>query len=253
VPLVEVEDHGVVRVATMNRPQARNAMNTALLGALLEAVAEAVATEAVRVLVVTGAGGAFSAGADVKESLDQAGSVRRTELFSAVYDALGTAPIATVAAISGACVGGGIEAAAACDIRVADATARFRFPGAALGIPVGAGKLVGLVGLGAAKDLVLTSRTFDADEALQIGFVQRRAEPGQALAAALDIAESIARNHPDAVATLKRHFLAFGGQGDRIRAENDVLRTLSQAEGDYGAITPPDGVGGWTGGAWRTR
>lgn len=248
---VAAEDRGPVRVLTMRRPGARNAMDTALLAALLDAVGDAVAASGVRVIVITGAGGAFSAGADVKEKLDHAAAVRRMELFGAVYEAVGTSPTPTVAAIDGACVGGGIEVAAACDVRVAGPDARFRFPGASLGIPVGAAKLVGLVGLGAAKELVLTSRTFDADEAVRLGFVQRVTEPP--LDGALEIAEAIAENHPDAVAHLKRQFLAYGGQGDRIGAENDVLHALAEAGGDYTALASPDGVGSWAGGTWPKR
>lgn len=243
--LVEVSDHGAVRVLVLQRPEARNAMDTALLAALLDAFADGVARAHVRALVLTGAGGAFSAGADVKEALDHAGTVRRMELFAAVYEAVGTSPTPTVAAIEGACVGGGIEVAAACDVRVAGAGARFRFPGASLGIAVGAAKLVGLVGLGAAKELVLTARTFDAAEAHRLGFVQRVADPP--LTAALEVAQAIVVHPPEAVAHLKRQFLAYSGQGDRIAAENDVLRALAEAGGDYRALESPPGVGGWAG------
>lgn len=249
--LVTVEQRDGTRILTMDRPEARNAMDSALLGALLEAFGDAVGDEAVRVVVLTGAGGAFSAGADVKEVLDHAGTVRRMELFGALYEAVATSPTPTVAAITGPCVGGGVEVAAACDIRVAAPTARFRFPGAALGIPVGAAKLVGLVGLGTAKELVLTSRTFAADEAARIGFVQQLRD--DALEGALEVAAAIAANHPEAVAALKRQFLAYGGQGDRVAAEHDVVRALAEAGGDYRAVTAPQGSGGWAGGAWRQR
>jgi enoyl-CoA hydratase/carnithine racemase len=149
-------------------------------------------------------------------------------------------PKPTIAAIEGHCVGGGIEVAAATDIRVADPTASFRFPGATLGIAVGAAKLVGLVGLGTAKDLVLTSRTFDAAEAWRIGFVQRLAEPGQALDLGLEVAAEIGANNPQAVAFLRRQFNTFSGLGDRVAAENDVLHALAESGGDYDAVTHAD-------------
>lgn len=252
---ISVEQRGAVRVIRLQRPDARNAMNTAVVAALLDAFGDAVAAEDVRVVVVTGAGGTFSAGADLREELDHDAAVRRMDLFCQVYEAVGTCPKPTIAAVEGACVGGGVEVAAACDLRVADPTAAFRFPGAALGIPIGAAKLVGLVGLGTVKDLVLTSRTFDADEALRIGFVQRLAAAGAALDAAVDVAERIAGQHPDAVAYLKRQLDRFAAQSDRIAAENDALHALAEAGGDYAALTMPDPkrVGGWAGGNWASR
>lgn len=240
VQLVAVEDRGAVRVLTMVRPEVRNAMSTSMLGELLDAVAESIGDPGVRVVVVTGAGGAFSAGADLHEDIDHRGRVRRMDLFCQVYEAVGTCPKPTIAAVDGPCVGGGAEVAAACDIRVADDTALFRFPGAALGIPVGAAKLVGLVGLGAAKDLVLTSRTVAIEEAIRIGLVQRLARTGGVLEAAHEIADQVAGNDPDALAHLKRLFTRFSGLGDRIAVENDALLGLAEAGGDYAALTMPD-------------
>ncbi|MDP9404984.1 MAG: enoyl-CoA hydratase/isomerase family protein [Actinomycetota bacterium] len=250
---VAVEDRGAARVLTLTRPDVRNAMDTPLLGELLDALAGAVAADDVRVVVVTGAASTFSAGADLREPLDHAAAVRRMDLFAAVYEAVGTCPKPTVAAVEGACVGGGVEVAAACDIRVAASTAAFRFPGAALGIPVGAAKLVGLVGLGAAKELVFTARTFDAAEALRLGFVQRVVGAGEALDAALELAAAIAANSHDAVRFLKRMFLGFSGTGDRIAAENDALHAVAEAGGDYTAVTMPDPRLAWTQRTWTRR
>jgi enoyl-CoA hydratase/carnithine racemase len=250
---LEVTQDGTVRIITMARPQVRNAMDTALLAALLDAVAVAVADNGTRVVLLAGAGGAFSAGADLREELDHAGAVRRMDLFCQVYEAIGTCRKPTVSAISGACVGGGAEVAAACDIRVCDPSARFRFPGAALGIPVGAAKLVGLVGLGSAKDLVLSSRTIDADEALRIGFVQAVAD--DALVAGRERAAAIAGNDPDTVDYLKRQFATFSGLGDRIAAENDALHGHAETGGDWAALTmaDPKKSGGWAGATWTVR
>ena len=244
----------VIRLLTMSRPEARNAMDTALLAELLDALTDAREDDGVAAIVIDGAAGHFSAGADVKEAMDHAGQVRRMELFGAVYEAVATAPKAVVAAISGSCVGGGAEVAAACDIRVADPTARFRFPGAALGFPVGPAKLVGLVGLGVAKDLVLTSRTIDADEALRIGLVQRLVTDG-ARGAALDVATAIAGNHAHAVTYLKAQFDRFSGLGDRVAAENDALHALAEAGGDFTALTAPNPktTSGWSAVAWKHR
>jgi enoyl-CoA hydratase/carnithine racemase len=176
------------------------------------------------------------------------------DLFAQVYEAVATCPLPTVAAVAGPCVGGGAELAAACDLRVADPTAAFRFPGAALGFPVGPAKLIGLVGLGTAKDLVLTSRTMAADEALRVGLVQRLVPDGEVLAAALEVAGEISRNNPAAVRYLKRQFDRFSGLGDRVAAENDALHAHAEAGGDFAALTAPKpGVGGWSAGAWMQR
>ncbi len=250
---VLVRQQGPVRLLVLSRPEVRNALDTPLLAELLDALGAAASDPATRAIAITGAAGHFSAGADLKEQLDHAAAVRRIELLCDVYEALGTCPKPTVAAISGACVGGGAEIAAACDIRVCDRSAQFRFPGAALGFPVGAAKLIGLVGLGAAKDLVLTARPLDADEALRLGFVQALVD--DPLAAAVERAEAIAANDPEAVAWLKRQLATFAGVGDRIAAENDALRAHARAGGDYGALTmeDPRKVGGWAGGGWLPR
>jgi enoyl-CoA hydratase/carnithine racemase len=243
--LVEVDQSERVRILTLSRPDARNAMSTALLGELLDALAAAVADDAVRAVVVTGAGGHFSAGADLREPLDHDGHVRRMDLFCAVYEAVAGCPKPTVAAVEGACVGGGVEVAAACDVRVAAVDASFRFPGAALGIPVGAAKLVGLVGLGAAKDLVLTSRTFSAEEAERLGFAQRLVPAGGALEAALAVAGQMATHPPEVVAWLKRQFARFSGLTDRIAAENDALHAHAETAGDWSALTMRDPRRDW--------
>lgn len=247
--LVSTTRRGAVATVRLQRPESRNAMNTDLLAALLDAFVEAAGDEAVRCVVLTGAGLGFSSGADLQESLDRAGDVRRMELFGEVFAAVAAAPVPTVAAIKGACVGGGAELAAACDIRVADPTATFRFPGASVGYPIGAAKLVGLVGLGHAKDLVLTARTITAEEAARIGFVQHLAGDDQAMATARDLAERISRHDRDAVAYLKRLFDRFSGTSERIAVENDVLATLAKTGRDYDQLRAQHrGAGGWPAG-----
>jgi enoyl-CoA hydratase/carnithine racemase len=248
-----VPEGRVIRVLTLSRPEARNAMDTAMLMALVDALADAVAAEPVAAVVLTGAGGHLSGGADLREPLDHAGRIRRMELFGQVYEGLATCPKATVAAVEGACVGGGAEVAAACDLRVAGPTAAFRFPGAAMGLPVGPAKLVGLVGLGTAKDLVLTSRTVDAAEAHRIGLVQRLAD--DPLAEALAVASAVAAGSAHAVTYLKAQFDRFSGLGDRVNAENDALHALAEADGDYTALTAPNPktLSGWSATAWKHR
>lgn len=247
-------DEKGVRTLVMTRPAARNALDTGLLAALLDALSEAVADDAVGALVVTGAPGAFSAGADLREPLDHAGAVRRMELFCEVYEALATCPTPTIAALAGPAVGGGAEVAVACDLRVADPTASLRFPGLAMRTPVGPAKLVGLVGVGTAKDLLLTGRTVDAGEAHQLGIVQRITPAGGALALALELATDLAAADRATLRYLRRQLDVFGGLSDRVGAENDALHALAEADGDYRALEmAKPGVGGWSGGAWARR
>ena len=245
------------RLLTLQRPQARNALSTELLAELLDAIGDAAGRQGVRAIVLAGEGGSFSAGADVHEPLDHAGRVRWMELFTAVGEALATSPVPTVAAVSGACVGGGAELAAACDLRVAEPGASFRFPGAARGYPVGAAKLVGLVGLGTAKDLVLTGRTVEVDEALRLGLVQRVAgEEGAVLGLARTVADEIAAGQPEAIHHLRRQLATYSGAPDRVAAEHDLLRALTEAGGDYDAIGGVEGrggAGGFAAGNWVRR
>ena len=145
-----------------------------MLSELLEHLAVARGDEAVRVLVVSSADHiGLSAGADVREELDEEGGVRRMQLFADLYDGIVAFPKPTIAACHGDVVGGGAEIAVACDMRVGGSNLRMRFPGAALGVPVGPARLVTLCGLAAAKYLLLSSRTVGADEALRLGLVNR--------------------------------------------------------------------------------
>jgi len=199
-----VDENGVALIR-LERPKARNAINTQMLGELLEHLAVARGDEAVRVLTISSADQlGLSAGADVREQLDEEGKVRRMQLFADLYDEIVAFPKPTIAACHGDVVGGGAEIAVACDLRVGGANLRMRFPGAALGVPVGPARLVTLCGLAAAKYLLLSSRTIGADEALRLGLVNRVAPAAATEAAALELAAAVAAHPPEAVARLKR-------------------------------------------------
>jgi len=199
-----VDENGVALIR-LERPRARNAINTQMLVEMLEHLALARADDAVRVLVISSADQlGLSAGADVREELDDEGRVRRMQLFADLYDGIVGFPKPTIAACHGDVVGGGAEIAVACDMRVGGANLRMRFPGAALGVPVGAARLVTLCGLGAAKYLLLSSRTVGADEALRIGLVNRVAPAAATETSALELAATTAAHPPEAVAQLKR-------------------------------------------------
>jgi len=199
----EVTEGGVA-VLRLTRPEARNAIDTRMLLEMLEHLAVARGDEAVRVLAISSADHmGLSAGADVKEDLNEEDKVRRMRLFADLYDAVVAFPRPTVAACHGDVVGGGAEIAVACDLRVGGSNLRMRFPGAALGVPVGPARLVTLCGLATAKYLLLTSRTVGADEALRLGLVNRIVPAAATEESALALAAEVAAHPPEAVARLK--------------------------------------------------
>src|ERR1700749_4927735 len=199
-----VAEDGVALIR-LERPAARDALNTQMLSELLEHLAVARGDDAVRVLVFSSSDHmGFSAGADVREELDHEGHVLRMGMFSDLYDAVVAFPKPTVATCHGDVVGGGAEIPIAGDMRVGAATLRMRFPGAALGMPVGPARLVSLCGLAAAKYLLLTSRTVGPDEAPRLGLIKRVAPAAATEESALALAASLAAHPPEAVARLKR-------------------------------------------------
>ena len=219
--LYETLESGVA-IIRFNRQKSRNAMNTQMLEGILEHLAAARDDEAVRALVLSSTDHmGFSAGADVREELDREGQVHRMQLFADVYDELTDFPKPTIAACHGNVVGGGAEVAVACDIRVGGSNLMMRFPGAALGVPVGPARLVTLCGLAAAKYLLLSSRTVQADEALRLGLVTKVAPAAKTEAAAIELAEGIAAYPPEGVARLKAMLHEWDGVVGRSRAEGE--------------------------------
>ncbi|MBA2626842.1 MAG: enoyl-CoA hydratase/isomerase family protein [Gemmatimonadales bacterium] len=204
--LVLTERRGLVEILTLNRPDKRNALNAELREALILALQRA--APETRAFVITGAGDrAFVAGADVAEFRDRSvADQARTMLGSRVYDVVAAVPQPVVAAINGACLGGGLELALACDIRVASSTARLGQPEVGLGIIPGGGatqRLPRVIGSGAALRLILTADPVDASEALRLGLVDEVVDPSECLPRAIAIAERISRNSPIAVAAAK--------------------------------------------------
>ena len=216
-----VDDDGVC-LMQLDRPDARNAINTQMLDELLAHLATARENESVRAVVVSSTDHmGLSAGADVREELDEDGRVRRMQLFSLLYDELTGYPKPTIAACHGACVGGGAEIAVACDLRVGGSNLRLRFPGAALGVPVGPARLVTLCGLSIAKYLLLTSKEVDADMAYRWGLIHKVVPAARTEEAALQLAAGVAANPPESVARLKRMLHEWDGVEDRSRIEGE--------------------------------
>jgi enoyl-CoA hydratase len=217
----EVGEDGVA-VLRLQRPKSRNAINTEMLEAMLARLGEARDDDAVRVLVISSNDHmGLSAGADVREQLDAEGGVRRMQLFADLYDGLTSFPKPTVAACHGDTIGAGAEIAVCCDMRVGGSNLRMRFPGAALGVPVGPARLVTLCGLATAKYLLLSSRYVSADEALRIGLVNRVAPAAGTEESALELAAQVAAHPPEAVARLKRMLHEWDRVEDRTAREGE--------------------------------
>lgn len=215
-------DQAGVALLRLDRPDARNAIDTQMLEELLRHLAAARDDEAVKVLVISSTDHmSLSAGADVREQLDAEGRVHRMELFARLYDEVTAFPKATVTACHGACVGGGAEIAAACDLRIGGSNMRMRFPGAALGVPVGPARLVSLCGLSVAKYLLLTSKEISADLALRWGLVHKVAPAAATEEAALELAAAVASNPPESVARLKRMLHEWDGVEERSHTEGE--------------------------------
>lgn len=203
---VEVDPDGIATL-TFNRPEVRNAMNRAMVDEAHAALGELEARGDVRVLILTGAGGkAFVGGADIAELRERGRLDALRRINAALYRRVEQFPAPTIAAIRGFALGGGCELAIACDLRVAGRGAQLGQPEVGLGILPGAGatyRLPRLIGLGRAKELVLTGRLVGADEALGMGLLNRVVEDEQVLAAARELAAEIARNSALAVRLAK--------------------------------------------------
>jgi enoyl-CoA hydratase len=201
----------------LNRPEVRNALNLEMgreLDALLD---DLMSREEVRAVVISGAGGkSFASGADIAELRQRTHREAFLAINGSLFQKLEDFARPTIAAIEGYALGGGLELALACDLRVASKTAKVGLPETTLGIYPAAGgtwRLPRLVGIGRAKELVFTGRILDAAEAFSLGIFERLCEPGEAITEAMDIAGAIAGNAPLAVqvAKLSLNVVARGG------------------------------------------
>lgn len=199
------ERRGHVELLTINRPEARNAINQAVAVALGQALGEIEADDDVWVVVLTGAGDkAFSAGMDLKAFA--AGEVPFAEGgFGGITTRQFTKPI--ICAANGAALAGGFEIMLSCDMVVAADHARFGIPEASRGLVAGAGGLIRLpkrIPLAVAYEMALTADPIDATRAFELGLVNRVVPADEVLSTAIELAERIARNAPLAVRTSKR-------------------------------------------------
>jgi enoyl-CoA hydratase/carnithine racemase len=202
------DSHGIA-VITLNRPEKKNALSTALREEAVPVLERLAADTGVKALVVTGSGGCFSAGFDLREFADtDPGRVERlwqsADLF---HHAVHRFPVPVIAAVDGIAYAGGFDLAVLCDLRVATHRAAFAHPEAAFG-PVVYGPLHDLVGGAVARELVLTGREIDAQEALRLHLVTSLTAPDELMDGALSLARQVARAPREVLIRNKAKFIA---------------------------------------------
>ena len=202
-----LEETDGVAVLTLNRPEKRNALSRALRDEIVLRLDELEQSDAVRVVVLTGAPPAFCAGFDRREFSGD-GMEKVFAQAIAYHHHVYTFPKPLIAAVNGPALGGGCDLAAMCDFRLAAATAVFGQPQVRFGAPAVYDLMRAVIGTGAAREMCLTGRQYDAREALAIGLVNRVLDPGELLESAMAVARETA-SLPEGVAeAAKQSFLA---------------------------------------------
>jgi enoyl-CoA hydratase len=237
---IVVETRGKIGIIRLNRPQALNALNAALIAELTQAVAAFEADAGIACLLVTGSEKAFAAGADIKEMADKSYMDAFMGDFAANWDALSRARKPTVAAVAGFALGGGCELAMMCDVVIAADTAKFGQPEIKLGVIPGIGgtqRLTRAVGKAKAMDLCLTGRMMDATEAERSGLVARVVPAASLMDEAIKVAETIASMSLPTLMIAKesvnRAFETTLAEGMRFerRVFHSLFATADQKEG----------------------
>lgn len=198
-PSLTATARGSVAVLTLNRPAKRNALDEVTVGGI-EAFFAAVPA-GVKAVVINGAGEHFSAGLDLTEMTerDLVSGIDHSRRWHRAFERIQYGRVPVVAVLHGAVVGGGLELAASAHVRVAERTAFYALPEGQRGIFVGGGgsvRISRLIGVARMMDMMLTGRTYGAEEGVPLGFSQYLAEPGQGLQTGLKLAERIAGNAP---------------------------------------------------------
>ncbi len=207
--ILQVKKENGAAILTLNRPEAMNSLNFALLNALKEQIENLRFDGSTRAVIVTGAGGkAFCAGADLKERATMEPAEVKKFIFAIrnLFESIEQLDKPVVAAVNGIALGGGTELALACDIRIASENASMGLTETRLAIIPGAGgtqRLPRLIGVGKAKELIFTGRRVDAKEALDIGLVNKTCESGSLLDECMKIVEMIKETGPIAIEQAK--------------------------------------------------
>jgi len=228
-----VENHGAVRILTLNRPEKRNALNTELTQRLLDALREADKDDAVGAIVLTGAGQGFCAGADLGEFKglqDPQAAEKRAELTMQLHLVFSRMTKPVVSAINGAAMGGGAGLAIAADLAVMAEGAKLGYPETKHGIvaAIVMANLIRQVGRKAAFELVSLGDPVDAARALALGMVNRVVPPASLLQESLSIAEKLAAVHRPAMAETKRlfHEVSDLGLEEALKRGRDTNRRM---------------------------
>ena len=238
---VTLEAKGPIGILTMNRPEALNALNEQVLRDLDAALDQAAAQDDILVLVLTGAGRSFVAGADIAQMKDLSPmEAKRFGLFgNGVFLKLENFPKPVIAAVNGFALGGGCELAMSCDIRVASEKAKFGQPEVGLGITPGFGgtqRLARIVGTSNAMELILTAKTISAAQAQEIGLVSHVYPPEELMDKALELAQAIAANAQVAVreskAAIRRGLQTDMATGAAFEAEAFALCFATEDQKD---------------------
>ncbi|MBV8150849.1 MAG: enoyl-CoA hydratase/isomerase family protein [Candidatus Eremiobacteraeota bacterium] len=227
--LVSIDDRGPVRLLTIQRPEVRNAMSQALMGEIADVLSQS-EDAGLRVLVITGAGEAsFCSGGDLREFdglRDRESTIAMSLRMQRLARGLRRSPLISIAALGGDAYGGGLEFALACDLRVAAEHVRLGFLQVTLGITPawrGVSRLRELVGRSTALRLLLTGERFDARTALVLGLVDRVAERGRAVDAALELAGAIVAHPAAAVRIIKEMVDAPSSDDDTALAREAAM------------------------------
>jgi enoyl-CoA hydratase len=240
---LQIDDDGAVRVLTLNRPEKRNALNLSLSEALYDALREADGAAQVRAVVLTGAGPAFCAGADLSEFAEMSSAKavavveRRANITAKLHGVFPRLTTPVVTAINGAAMGGGAGLAVAADIAVMSAMAKLGYPEVKHGIvaAVVMANLVRQAGRKAAFELVATGAAIDAARALELGLVNRVVAPQMLMHEAMQYARAMAAVSPQAMAATKRLFyrvaeLPFDQALEAGREMNQRMRAFGKDE-----------------------
>ncbi|KQT08001.1 crotonase/enoyl-CoA hydratase family protein [Ramlibacter sp. Leaf400] len=198
-PDLQIEHRGAVAVVRLNRGAKRNALNDGLILAIRNAFESL--PEGIRAAVLDGTGDHFCAGLDLSElkERDAGAGMHHSRMWHAALEQVQFGPVPVVAALHGAVVGGGLELAAACHVRVADDTTFYALPEGSRGIFVGGGgsvRIPRLIGAARMADMMFTGRVYNAQDGERAGFAQYLVPQGQAFTKALELAERIAQNAP---------------------------------------------------------
>jgi enoyl-CoA hydratase len=238
---LDVKDN--IATITISRPNDLNALNTRFFNEMDQMVVELTARDDVKVLVITGEGKAFVAGADIKEMTDmtQAQASEFSQLGQNTFRSLEQCEKPVIAAINGFALGGGLELAMGCDFRIASAKAKFGQPEVNLGLTpgyAGTQRLPRLIGTGNALFLLMTAEMIGAEEALRMGLIQRVTEPEELMPTVYKFAGAIAAKGPKAVQKVKkcvRKGIETGFEkGSAI--ESEEFGSLFENEGKEGMI-----------------